>query len=236
MKIIKKNQEIFIGILLVLVVGLFVFFFMRNEAKKDIIPEDNQIVDKIIGDEEETQKIDSEIKEEIEKVNDNKVISQSANKDSYNFAMDNARNAFNKGEYDRAVFYYNEALPYSSDKDRDTIYSGLFIVYSTQNNIDKAITALDTAISLNPLFTEYWKSKLSFLDEKTSVSFLDLKKIYEEGLEKTDPSTKINLVTYFATIAENNKENEKAIELWEYAIELYPQNTEIYQAEIDSLK
>ena len=146
--------------------------------------------------------------------------------------MDNARAAFGKGEYDKSISFYNEALSYYKG---DEPYSGLFLAYSAQNNAEQARIAIEVAIKLNPLFVEHWKSKLSLLDEKTNVSFADLKKIYQEGILKVDPRTKVNLVVYFAAMAERNGEKAEAIALWEYAKELYPPNTLIYQAQIDRL-
>jgi|SRR3989344_1676184 len=173
------------------------------------------------------------LQQKVNKANAEELKMQEAvRKAKWNTAMDNARAAFGKGEYDKSIAFYNEALSY---KKTDTVYSGLFVVYSAQNNIDQARVAIEAAIKLNPLFTEYWKSKLAMLDEKTNVSYQDLQTIYSEGLLKVDPKTKIDLVTYFAGIAERNGQISDAISLWEYAKNLYPQNVLIYQAEIDRL-
>ena len=80
-------------------------------------------------------------------------------------------------------------------KDSDTAYIRLFDVYNAQNNIDDARVYLEKAIQKNSAYTEYWTIKLIFLDEKTNVSYLDLKKIYEDGLLKVNSQTKVNLVT-----------------------------------------
>ena len=147
--------------------------------------------------------------------------------------MTNARTAFGKGEYPKAIGYYDEAVLYSKV---DTVYSGLFTVYGAQGEWEKARASLDSAIALNPLYTEYWKWKLTVLDGKTASSFQDLQKVYEEGLLKGDKRTRVNLVTHFASIAEGNAQKSEAIALWEYAKQLYPQNGVIYQAEIDRLR
>jgi tetratricopeptide (TPR) repeat protein len=151
----------------------------------------------------------------------------------FDIALLKGNNSFLVKDYDQAIKYYNQALDY---KNSDAIYILLFSVYNVQNNIDQARLSLEKAIKLNPSYTEYWTTKLVFLDEKTGVSFLDLERIYEEGLTKVDHKTKINLITNFARIAENNKEKSEAIALWEYAKTIYPDNMLIYQAEIDRLK
>jgi len=154
------------------------------------------------------------------------------NIEKWDTAMNNAHKSFGAGDYAQAVSFFQEALTYNN---RDEPYSGLSFSYGAQGNWVKAREAIDSAISLNPLNTEYWNWKMTLLDEKTSASWADLKKVYNEALPKVDPKTKVNLVVYFAAMAEKNGEKTEAIALWEYAIELYPQNTLIYQGEIDRL-
>jgi hypothetical protein len=48
--------------------------------------------------------------------------------------------------------------------------------------------------------------------------------------------TKVNLVTQFARIAESNGERKEAIDLWTYAKTVYPENSSVYQQEIDRIK
>lgn len=151
----------------------------------------------------------------------------------FNTAMTNARTAFRNKDYPQSIVYYQQALSY---KKEDTVYSGIFTTYSAQGEWGKAITALDSAMKLNPQFTDYYIWKIGVLNEQTSANYQDLKKIYTEGLSKVDPKTKINLITYFATVAENVGQKNEAISLWTYAKNLFPENSSIYQAEIDRLK
>jgi tetratricopeptide (TPR) repeat protein len=155
------------------------------------------------------------------------------NKNKFNTAIKDARTAFGKEDYETAINKYNLALTY---KNSDIAYIGLFTIYGAQNDWIKAQAAIDNAIKINPSYTDYWNSKLDMLSEKIGYSFQSLKEIYTQGLSKVDGRTKINLVTHFARIAENNNEKEEAIKLWQYAIEIYPQNKDIYQKEIDALK
>lgn len=151
----------------------------------------------------------------------------------FNTAMANARTAFINKDYPQAIVYYNQALSYNKV---DTVYAGLFTAYGAQGDWVKAQSAIDSAIKLKPTFTDYWVSKLTVLDEKTPASYQDLKNVYNEGLLKVNPETKIDLITYFATAAEKNGQISDAISLWTYAKTLYPQNSSIYQAEIDRLQ
>ena len=229
----QEQKNSFIGLFaLVLVIG-GIYYFKNRADNAPIPPEEVNIEDintppvtPLTPEEETINKANQANSEELK-------AQEAVRKAKWNKAMDNARTAFGKGEYDKALAFYNEALSYYKT---DTGYAGLFFVYSAQNNTEKARAALDSAIQINPKFSEYWKSKLTLLDEKTNISFADLKKIYQDGLAKVDGSTKINLVTHFAGIAESNGQNAEAIAVWEYAKELYPQNSSIYQGEIERLQ
>lgn len=179
-----------------------------------------------------------EIVSEEEIINNNKINSDSSEpapnfKQQFDAAMANASKAFVQGNYSTALKYYNEALSY---KKSDLVYAGMFNVYSAQKDWLKAEETINKALALDATYTEYWKWKLILLDEKTDATFAELKKIYAEGLTKGNPKNKINLVTYFAGIAESNNEKTEAVALWEEAIRLNPVKESIYQAEIDRLK
>lgn len=229
-----KNLIISIVAITLIIGGIF---YYQKKNRQAVLPKDTDTAVKgedIIPTPEPEPTKEELLQKKVDSANTEELKAQEAvKKAKWNTAMGNARTAFGKGEYDKAIIFYNEALSYYKT---DTGYSGLSVVYGAQNNIDQARIAIESAIKLNPLFTEYWISKLSLLDDKTNVSYQDLQKIYNEGLTKVDPKTKINLVTYFAGVAEKNWQKDDAISLWEYAKNLYPQNSSIYQAEIDRLR
>lgn len=236
----EQNKNLIIGVVVVVLIIGGVFYYQKKN-RQAVAPEDIDTVADTFTEEEdiistpEPEPTKKELlQKKVDSANTEELKAQEAvKKAKWNTAMSNARIAFGRGEYDKAIVFYNEALSYYKT---DTGYSGLFVVYSAQNNIDQARVAIESAIKLNPLFTEYWISKLSLLDDKTNVSYQDLQKIYSEGLLKIDIKTKINLVTYFAGVAERNGQKGDAISIWEYAKNLYPQNSSIYQAEIDRLR
>lgn len=154
-------------------------------------------------------------------------------KEKFDTAMANASFAFLRGDYALALKHYNDAL---AIKKSDVVYSGMFHVYTAQKDWLKAGEAVDGALALNSKYTEYWKWKLTLLDERTSATYTELNQIYQDGLVKSDPRTKINLVTHFANVAESNGERAEAIALWEYAKELKPEKASIYQDEIDRVR
>lgn len=148
-------------------------------------------------------------------------------------AMKNARKAFNASRYSEAVTQYKKAIKYSEN---DTAYAGLYTVYSAQNRWADAELMLDKAIELNPQFTDYRKWKIGIMDEKTNASFDELVAVYEIALLEVNPDSKINLVTYFAGVAERNGQYSYAVMYWKYAMILFPDNTAMYQAEIDRIQ
>lgn len=225
-----KKQIVTFVIILVVILG---FFYYKNKTEDIVLTPDNfenpdkiNLEDDFIKDE---NKNDTAL--EVTKNQENIVTDDS--KKNFSQAIQNAQIAFGKGEYKESVTYYKEALSFIES---DRAYSGLSITYGAQKDWINARIAIDKAIELNPLFTDHWIWKIQILDDKTNTSFIELKKIYTEGLSKVDPKTKVNLVTSFARIAENNKETLEAISLWEYAIELYPTNKDIFGQEIDRLK
>jgi len=227
----EQTKKVIIAIVAILLIVGGIYYY-KNIVNRTLTPEQEVVYDENNLSTPLTK--EEELKNKADLANSDELKAQEAvRKAKWETSMKNAQMAFGKGEYDKSIAFYNEALTYFN---KDEAYSGLFVVYSAQNNIDKALIAIDSAIKINPKFTEYWKSKLSLLDDKTDVSFTDLKKVYEEGILKVDASTKINLVTHFAVIAEKNWQKFEAISLWEYAIRLYPDNKLIYQAEIDRLR
>jgi tetratricopeptide (TPR) repeat protein len=158
----------------------------------------------------------------------------STNQAKFNSAMASGHAAFSAKDYSKAISYYKTALTYNFKK--DFAYAALFTVYGAQGDWSQARTAIDNAIVANSANSDYWKWKLTLLDERTNAAFFELKQVYESGLVNSDPQTKVNLVTHFALIAEGNKEINEAITAWEFAKQLNPSNSAAYQAEIDRLR
>ncbi len=160
-------------------------------------------------------------------------VGGSIDNQNFNLAMSDARKAFALKDYAGAIKNYTSALRY---KNADTAHVGLYTVYTAQSKWREALTELNKAIDISPDNTDYWKWKISLLDETTDTGYGSLKDTYTAGLKVVNSKTKINLVTYFAGVAERNNQKEDAIVAWQDAIALYPQSTAIYQAEIVRLQ
>lgn len=217
-----RNGVIVGGLIFVILIAIGILYFKKttkNEEQKNRDSETNSLV----KEDENTVPV-NEIKSE-----DVPVDTQA----KFNTAMIRAQDAFQKKEYGQAISFYKQALVY---KKSDVVYAGLYTAYIAQLDWTKAQDALASAIKLQPSYTDYWNWKIDLLDEKTTTSYQGLKNVYTEALSKVDSRTKINLVTHFARIAENNNEKTEAVNLWKYAIEIYPSNSTPYQSEIDRLQ
>ena len=221
-KISTEQRNNLIGLLIIILIVAGIFYFKANKTAEEIIEEPKTEEENIIPAEE------GEVEEETKPV-----VKVLTDKEKFNIALSNGSRAFLDKDYESAIKYYYGALSYINS---DLAYIRIFDAYNAQNDIDNARPALENAIKLNPSYTEYWITKIAFLDDKTGLSYADLKRVYEEALTKVDYRTKINLVTAFARVAENNQQKSDAIALWEEAIKLYPQNVSIYQAEINRIK
>ncbi len=150
----------------------------------------------------------------------------------FGYAMTNARNAVGQKDYKAALKQYNLALKYQKT---DTAYIGLYVVYGAQGEWVDARNALDKALALAPTNADYWRWKLTLLDEKTDTPYEVLVSLYEDGMNKVDTAYKVNLVTHFGRIAEYNGRINDAIAQWELAKTIIPEYKAIYQSEIDRL-
>ena len=225
----QKINYLIIGAVVIFLLVLGVYYYQTKE-KLDILP--NNVENTVLNNPSPTLP-EGEGANTLSPINPPLGGGQGEVSAKFNTVMDNARLAFRNKDYFQAITYYKKALTYQNT---DTPYSGLFYVYVVQGTWAKALEALDSAIKINPLFVDYWKSKIEVLSEQTSATFQDLKDIYNEGLIKVDPKTKIDLITFFATMAENIGQKSEAITVWEYAKQVYPTNSAIYQAEIDRLQ
>ncbi len=219
---IKNNKKaIFSGLVVLMVIILAVFLIINNKKNVDEVETlDNSSLD--------TNSVD----QNIDNPTNTKPKISEADETKFGALMSDGAKAFNAKDYNTAIDFYYRAL---SIKDSDFVYIRLFDIYNIQKNITKAEEMINLAIKKDPSYTDYWNTKLIFLDEKTSISYQNLKKIYEEGLLKINQKTAINLVTTFARIAESNNQKIDAINLWTKAMQLNPDMKSAYQAEISRL-
>ena len=218
----KRNAVIAIIGAVLLLVGVLVYSRTQKGDKVQIeTPLESEVV-------KESSKTKTDGKSEIKPG----VTENPETKELFNTAMRSGQNAYLAKKYPEALASYTKALTY---KKSDVVYAGMYTVYSARGEWTKAITALDNAISLRSGFVEYYKWKIGIMDEHTNASYVELVKVYNAGLEKSESSQAVNLVTYFAGVAERNQMIDDAKGLWEKAIIMNPEAKTVYQAEIDRL-
>lgn len=217
----NQNTKNIIIILLVLIVGFSVFFVFKKSNNTGTELQENVV-----------QEQDKNMVEENKNISSDTTPQLTDNDQKFNTAMRKAQDYLAKGDYSLAIDNYNQALKY---KNSDLPYSGMFNVYSAQKKWTKAEESLNKAIELNAGNADYWKWKLSLLDDKTETSFDKLKTVFEEGFGKIYPNTRINLLVHFAQIAKNNNQTDEVIRLYKIAIDMNETNKDLYQAEIDRL-
>jgi len=224
MQNILKEKKYFLIVVVFSALGALLLFI--NPINKEIkVTEDGATKEEISITSNETGIKKDEISSGLD--------SSDSKQDKFNQAIIDGDKSFLNKDYQQSIIQYNKSLSYVNSQ---IAYMRLFNTYNIIGDINKAIEAIDKAIVLKPQFVDYRNTKIQYLDDKTNTSFVDLKATYQDGLTKVDGATKINLVTFFARIAENNGQKAEAISTWEYAIQLYPQNKLIYQAEIDRLR
>lgn len=214
-------------ILITLLISISVYFYSNKDS---VVLTKDQDVNKEIVD-EGTDKAKNDSGQVSNKEQDNN-LEKISDQEKFNIALKNGSDYFIKGDYNKSINYYKEALNYNNS---DVVHIKLYYAYNALGNETQALNSLDEAIRINPKYTDYWNSKISFLDQNLNKDFSDLKKVYQQGINSVDSRTKINLVTYFARISENKGQNQESIDLWKKAIELNPALKDIYQAEIDRL-
>ncbi|MCC7303826.1 hypothetical protein IT418_00185 [bacterium] len=218
----QKTKNIALIILSIVVIFSLVLIYRNVKESKNT--ETNEVKNEV------DVQVDETVIEPAKETEEN--VSVDIDK-KFNTAIANAQKASLDGQSELAIKYYNEALTYK--KNDSAPYAGLYTVYLNQKKWNEALNAINKGIQISPLFGDYWNWKILVMDQGLNKTFSELKKVYDEGYPKVRTNEKVNLVTKFAVVAENKGEKAEAIKLWQKAIELVPENTIIYQAEIDRL-
>lgn len=211
----KQKQVIAVVAIIILVV---VFLVIKNKASLNNIQDNKNTNEEVINPVTETR--------------DTTEVKNTFNKTQFDKIMTLAADAYNNKNYQESLDYYKKAL---NLKELDVVYGKMYLVYLDIKDYKNASLVLDKAITLNPNYNQYWFWKIESGLTYNKKSFSELNKIYKEAYGKVEITAKINLVTFFAGIAEQMGQKERAIEVWKDAIRINPNKTPIYQAEIDRL-
>ncbi len=213
----EKNK--IISIILVIIVVLMVFFaFNFRKDREQVLSEkqDETLLGGSIG--------DTEIKtKDLE--------NDSSSDATYDDLANKAHEAYKKGDYNGALVYIKQALEL---KKSDRAFMSLYGIQLALKNYPEAEKAIQTAVGLNGRIVSAWTEYASFEVNYMNASFEKVTGIYERALTAT--KSHLDVVTNYASYLGRNGGKDRAIELWQKAIELNPSRKDTYQAEIDALK
>ena len=158
----EKRNIIIALVAIVLIVGGIVYANVKNKNTSGINAPVVEEVDENTNTDTNTEVEDGvEVDEGAPSVEAGKpAVVSDPNKPKFDLALKNGQDAFLAGNYAQAIVYYNQALTY---KNSDVVYVRLHTTYNIQGNTVEAIKAIDTAIKLNPKYTDYWNTKIVFI-------------------------------------------------------------------------
>lgn len=136
-----------------------------------------------------------------------------------------------KGNYQDAKELIKKAIDLQPNNSKTIqIYA---VLLNNMGDKQEALNQINKAISIFAGDTNYWLLKID-LEKALGMTSADIDLVYQNALEKTGGD--LNIVTSYASFLGEQKRYDDAIKQWEKAIELYPQNKDTYQMEIDALK
>lgn len=134
------------------------------------------------------------------------------------------------GQYGKSKELLEQAM--SIDPKNSNLIQTYSVLIAMMGDKRAALQYINRAIDLYSAEQSYWMWKID-LEKDLGLSASGIEATYKNALEKT--SGDINIITSYAQFLESQNRKEDAIVQWQKAIEIYPQNKTIYQAEIDRL-
>lgn len=171
----------------------------------------------------------------VDKINDLKdQISKrpSDNDFVYKANVDIASNYMGMGEYKTSLEWLNKAVNIFPDK--PLAYGQTGEVQRLMKDYDKATENFRKALALTPENANLWAALIDTYKVSNTYTAQGMKDLYEEALSKTNSS--INIVTLYAQFLQTNNDLPGAVKYWKIAIEKNPQDSALYQAEIDKIQ
>ncbi len=134
------------------------------------------------------------------------------------------------GNYAKSKEYIEKAMTLDpGNSNLMQIYSSLLSVMGDKNS---ALVYINKAISLYDKEVNYWLWKID-LEKAIGTSTSKIDDIYKQALKST--KNDLSIIVVYADFLSNQKRYAESVSYWKKAIEIYPKNKDIYQAEIDRL-
>jgi tetratricopeptide (TPR) repeat protein len=116
-------------------------------------------------------------------------------------------------------------------KNNPPVYRAYALAYKGLSQKDKALETIKSALAEDPSNVELWLINLELNSDLPNDQF---KALYLEAITKT--KSNLEIMKSYAAFSERIGDKDSAIAAWETAINMDPDNTAKYQAEIDRLK
>jgi tetratricopeptide (TPR) repeat protein len=219
----KRKHYILIAVLLLGIAALGYYMFTTNgtptlitEKATSLSEEERQSVEKKISD-YDTQIANTQDAKQLFSLNIQKGYQQQL-----------------LGKLLEAKNSFNAALENDIGEGVDAAYVALFSVEQEMGDYKAATKSINKAIELEPRYPDYWRRLAIFQKE---ILKLSKAKVYQT-LDKALQSTKddIDVVTFYASTAEQFGDIEKAVEMWQKAIEINPNNSFKYEIELRRIR
>lgn len=225
----KKSQIIVILTILVLMLGLFLFWqksIKTTQPETKVLPSVNRNLNQ------------DQIKFYEDRIVKAEEFLKNLSKTDINFKQHQIHNYiyiaqqyFGLGELQKSKEAYDFVLTLSANQEQALV--GLATIYNEIKDSASERSVLERAVEATPKNTDIWLRYIT-VNKNSGATIDQISELYIQALEKTERHVDI-IVSYATFLGELGKKVE-AIKLWQEAKKKYPSNSVMYQAEIDKLK
>lgn len=222
----KKKIAIVVGCLVVVTVVAGAFWYYQTQKPAIGLAEQPSTV--LLS--RDPQLTEAERQNYLKNITELEGKLQAATEDAerYKLRMQIGFEQYALGEYAKARSSYLEANKLMPTN--PTAFAELYVVESAMGDYENAKRHLQKAIEINPSNAQYWRWIITLRADAFQDSPEELKKYYLDGLEKTRDH--VDIVTMYAQFLEKQGDVVSAVAQWKKAIELNPDQKDVYQAEI----
>jgi len=152
--------------------------------------------------------------------------------EKYNWLLDTGYNLYGLGRLADAEKTFNQAA--SLQPGKPVAYSGLFAVQVDMKDYKSASANIQKAISILPESPGLWKNYIALEIDRFNANNDQVNALYAEALNKT--KSNIDVMTSYATWLEKSGDLKSALDYWQQAVLINPDNKSTYETEISRLQ
>ncbi len=221
----KTKKIITIIVVAVIIIGGLYLIFNKDELAKT--PTEKQIVELLKNDNltEDQRTILNEAKEKLKE-----------SPEDVTAIVDIARIKYQLEDYDGAKELYHKALEINPDS--ILVYQNLGNIYLIEKNYQKAEEMYLTIIEKTPKWVNAYRELEKIYRFHIPEKHPGIEQIFLDGIEKGSDINEyapVDLYIMLGTFYQRNDQAQKAIEYYETALEIMPEN-KVVQRELEKLK